>query len=414
MVPNSGEQGGELTLCIVYGRFRLLLFACIFSLLCNQRSLASTSFYPPSQTLEKQDFELSLSGKRILSLGERYDQNGNIVFPVDDEDYVRMESGLIVRYGFSDLLEFRSGVNYRRNTSWDQQNNQSNAVGIESAMLGARFSMVESINRFVAVDVEFRSLMGKRISPEDYDELDKIQLGDEGQYFRVGGGLTMRLGTNVYFNSDMGVVLPGKDLSIESDFDFSLYWDRGPFSIGAGFDGVFSFRQDDYTDDPSDKPRGDSVGITHTIRSVNRNYYGAYGAINLALFKGLRVEFQGGQILGGEFWDRKNVALLNLVYRSSEGHDQRVRESFKQYDLQAEVIKVSPQATFVKIGRGLSSNISKGMRFDLYRVGHLEESVLVASGSVFKVNLDYSIVKILKVFRTDIRIEEGFTARGRR
>ena len=207
---------------------------------------------------------------------------------------------------------------------------------------------------------------------------------------------------------------------MESDFDFSLYWAKGAFALGGGVNGIFSFEQDDYGDAPGDKPFR-AVGSTNTINSVDRSYYQMYGAIHLSLSDRLRGELLGGQVLSGEFWDQQGLIQFNLVFHGGERaqqqkQNQQVREVFKDYEVEAEVVKVSPRGTLVKIDKGFSSGINKGMRFDIYDADGQRTSVLVASGAVFKVNSEDAIVKILQVFREDkdAGIKEGYAARGKR
>ena len=362
-----------------------------------------SAYYSPAETVQKGGVEFSLGGENTFSTG-MYDEDGDEVDFAYEEDYEREEYRGGVRYGLSDKLELNGRLNYRKNRSWNEDGDREEVDDLESVGLGLRYQLVEKSDISFALSAEVRALL----SEENGEEL---LLGDEGEYFRMGVAQDLSLGGNFHIASQVNLVLPAKDQSIESGYDFTLYWDQGSFALGVGINGIYSYERDDYSDNPEDKPVGNR-GSTHTIASVNRSFVRGHAVLNLKLPWGLLAELRGGQVMQGSFWDQESFGSFSLVYRNRADRSQEVRSSFKQYDVEAQVLKVSPEGTFVKIDRGLSDGIQKGIRFDIYEVDFRGNSVLIASGRVFKVGLDSSIVKILKIFDENGRLAEGQVARG--
>ena len=293
------------------------------------------------------------------------------------------------------------------------------ARGFESAFLAGKFSLYQGAQYSLALEAVVGKYLSREVSlnaaGNAAKDLDKVELSDRGEFYRLGPAVSFYLGNGFHLNTRNGVVLPGEDQSIEYAFDFSFYWMATAFALGVGLDGVYSFDDDDYGDNPRQKPFR-AVGSTHSINSINRNFHRLYGAINLNLAGGLRVELMAGEVLDGEWWDQFAFTQVNLIYRKDdpERFQKRVESSFKEYEVEAQVISVSPRGLLAKIDKGHASGIFKGMRFDIYDSDHHGKNVLVATGSVFRVSEDESIVKILKWFKEDSKIEEGFKARGKR
>ena len=278
-------------------------------------------------------------------------------------------------------------------------------------MLGLRYGFYRSPGYSLALDLEVRKLLARPVSSESPGESsDKVELSDEGEFFRLGSIITIPFSKQFSLSGDWGLVLPAKNQSVESNFDLALYWSKRRLAIGLGLDGIFSYRQDDFTHDPGQKP-SKPIGQTDTINSINRSYQRGYAAIHLRLSRHLRGELRGGEVWGGKSWDRQLFGQFNLVYRQADEYG-RVFKYFKQYHVEAQVLKISPRGQLLKIDRGFSSNVEKGMRFDIYQEDHLAESILVASGRVFAVRADTAVIKILKIFREDVKIEQGDIARG--
>ena len=86
-------------------------------------------------------------------------------------------------------------------------------------------------------------------------------------------------------------------------------------------------------------------------------------------------------------------------------------DAFKEYHVDGSVLKVSARGNFIRIDQGLSTDVEKGMKFDIYQTDYFGGNVLVASGVAYDVGADWSVIKLLKKYK-EIEIKPGFAARG--
>jgi hypothetical protein len=133
-----------------------------------------------------------------------------------------------------------------------------------------------------------------------------------------------------------------------------------------------------------------------------------YIGMSLLLGNAVRLQFQGSTDIGGKNIDKNNVIGVNLIY-VTDGQDpvEVKKKAFKEYKVEAEVIQVSPKAKFIKIDKGISDDLNKGVDVDIYAEGEL-----VASGVIFKAGTSSAVVKIMKMYR-QVTIEPGFAVRAK-
>ena len=375
-------------------------------------------YFSSAMTLPKSSWLGALSWREFITK-EELDHEGRAEKRQGGEGYQRFEYEAVLGYGISRALMVRLGTQYRKNVSISRGGTEFGAAGLESVMLGLRYALAQSARYSFAWDVEARQLLAKAVgSPLEADEggrdqAGNIALGDEGQFFRIGLAGDWQWGEKFLVAGDLGVVAPAKDQSLEAAFDVALYLRRRQFAIGLGVEGVVSLGGDEFSDAPEQKPLK-AAGLTATINSVNRSYTEAYGRIDLALSDGWSLQLLGGQTIAGASWDNRLFAQAGIVYRSVDKTvDRQVKQQFNQYAIEGEVTKVSSRGGLIKVNRGLSHGVAKGMRFDIYRVDYVGGNVLIAAGRVFKVGASACVVKLLKFFTQGAKIEQGYVARGR-
>jgi hypothetical protein len=292
--------------------------------------------------------------------------------------------------------------------------NEATVSGLESALVGMKYSFAENDRWRFALDAQFRSTF---YSNEVYEQTqtvpdDEIILGDDGQEIKLGGGLSYQFSRSNYFNSNLYYVIPPNELSAEVAYDLNVTWALEKWWFYFGLAGVSSLSADQYTTDETSKPRM-STANSALYNSINRAYTRPYLglAYNATSWK-LGAEFAA--INSGVSTDSGSEYSLNYTW-SNDGitREDRKIESFKEYDVDSAIIKISPRKNFVKIDQGLAQEIEKGMKFDIFQTDYFGGNILVASGVVFEVGTDWSIIKVMKKFN-QIEIKEGFAARGYR
>jgi hypothetical protein len=154
------------------------------------------------------------------------------------------------------------------------------------------------------------------------------------------------------------------------------------------------------------------TGYTALYNGINRSYIAPFVGANF-MIGNLRFGGQFAVYTKGVSTDGGKEILVSLSYLKGGKTIERIRESkFKEYDVEATVIKISPRGVFLKIDKGASSAIEKGMKIDIYKGDYFNQSILVGYGIVYEVKSDFAIVKLLRKYRKKIRIKVGFTARG--
>ncbi len=92
--------------------------------------------------------------------------------------------------------------------------------------------------------------------------------------------------------------------------------------------------------------------------------------------------------------------------------EERKLSEFKEYGIDASIIKTSPRGLFIKIDHGVAQDVEKGMRFDIYKTDYFGGNLLIAEAVAFEVGNDWAILKVVKTFR-DVPIEKGQAARSK-
>ena len=117
-------------------------------------------------------------------------------------------------------------------------------------------------------------------------------------------------------------------------------------------------------------------------------------------------------IAAGASTDKGIEAGVHIAW-STQGAQEEDRKvgRFKEYLVEGTVLKLSPRGKFIKIDQGLSNDVTKGLRFDIYKTDFFGGNVLVAAGIAYEVGSDWAIIRLVKRYEK-IQIKKGFTARG--
>ena len=240
-----------------------------------------------------------------------------------------------------------------------------------------------------------------------------IVLGDPGNEYEWGGNLTWFANSKTSLSIHLGHRQPPDQLSQEIYYLLELFWQKRNRGLSLGVDGIISLQMDPYIMESSRKSAKKKLtGGTYLYNSFNRQSFKPYAALHYRLSPRWTVSLgasQNMQVLSG---DRGLEISLNLS-RSSKGisHTKKKIGKFKEYFIESNVTQVSKKQLFIRINQGLTADISKGMKFDIYQMGFTGDNTLIASGIAWKVGLNKSIIRIFKRY-TDKKIQRGMVARG--
>lgn len=375
---------------------------------------AQISYVAPTRILTKKAYQLGVTGEYWKS-SKRVDKDGK-KFPFEDgESFSRIQSEVAGAYGLTENLQLGGGVRFRQNASkvfnpTTTEIDSETSSGVQSAFVNAMFAFKPVDQLHYAVEGTYR------YTPYTNEESTasspgSLILGDDGNEYSVGFGVTYASKTNNFLSGRTGYRKPGQDLASE------IYWQvEGALAwkyvaLVAGVDGVSSMNNDPFEDDLPNRPvyETGSSGLYH---GVNREWLAPYAGINFALGQSWRVEFKGSQVVSGKSTDLGTNFGISLIRRVDDKKTDKADSRFKDYDFEASITKISPKKGFVVIDKGISDDVQKGMKIDFYEFDYVGGNILLARGIVIQSKADSSIVKVTHLYNTKKELKEGVVARG--
>ncbi len=391
---------------------KLFFLLCI--LLTCLSSWAQTSYIGPTKILIKKGYQLGVQADTFNS-SERVDKNGHKLDFKSGDSFLRMQSEVSGFYGLTNTLQIGGGTRFRQNSSrsLNETTNKidsESATGIESTSLNFIYAF-QPVNKFhYSLDGQYRY---RTFSNEESigPGPTSLILGDDGNDYLIGAGVSYYSEKNNFLTARFGYRDPGKHLSEE------LYWQiEGALvwrylALVAGVDGVSSLSNDPYGNNLLEKPIF-NTGSTYLYHTSNREIVSPYVGMNLALGDSWRIELKGSQVISGRSTDLGTALGVSLFKRVEEQKSSFPDKSFKEYDFEASITKLSPKKGFVVIDKGISDDVQKGMKIDFFESDYIGGNLLLGRGIVVESKSGSSVVKITQIFNTKKDFSEGVIARG--
>lgn len=346
---------------------------------------------------------------------KRIDKDGNDLTFTGSESFSRIQSEVAGSYGLTENFQIGGGVSFRQNDSSkfntitsSQENDTS--VGVQSTFFNFMYAF-KPVGRLQYTLDGLIKYMPYTNEESTSTKTGKLILGDDGAEYSFGLGVTYSSVKNNFLTFKGGYRIPGNDMSSEFYWiiEGALAWKT--IALVAGVDGVSSFKNDPYEGDPQNKPLL-NTGSTYLYNSTNREWIAPYAGVNFAFSPFWRIELRGRQIVTGVSTDLGTAFGASLIRRVDNNKSGKIDSKFKDYDFEGNVTKVSAKKGFVVIDKGLSDDISKGMRIDFFQSDYLGGNVLLARGVVLQVKASTSVIKVTEVFNTKSELKEGTLARG--
>jgi hypothetical protein len=385
------------------------------ALLIVPSSWGQTSYVPTTRLLREKGYQLNL-GADYFSTQSTVDDKGKATKLPGGSKFARTQGDVNGYYGAADNFQIGLGMRFRQNQStfYDGQNVQHTPSqgGIQSTMLSLMYSFKPVGKLQYTLEGMFRYTPYTNENVRSKPNRDNIILGDDGNEYSGGLGVTYSSESNNYYTFRGGLRRPGKDLSSEFYYqaEAALAWRT--VALVAGIDGLHSLGTSPYGSfSDSDRPVFNSAN-TNLYNSVNREWITPYIGVNVALSKYWRVEFRGSQVVQGRSTDLGTGFGIQLIRRVDKAETKAIDSKFKTYDLEVTVTKISKKKAYIVIDRGLSGDVNKGMIFDFFEFDYTGGNVLVARGVVIRTKADSSIVKITQRYNTKKDIKEGLIGRA--
>ena len=332
----------------------------------------------------------------------------------DGDAFYRLEGELSFLYGFSRKLKLEVGMRSRQNVSVIKRERESiKESGLESYFVKALYSRAIHRRLVSAFTLEVRESTYQNDFYESASELpdDYMVLGDGEREFTLGLALSWQWDTHSIFDLWAGYRIPAKHLAQEIPYVGRAVWIGSAWAFYAGVDGVASLNNDEFSEDPEQRPLL-PVGNTRLYNGLNRQYIAGHLGLYRS-FSRWRWGLEAGSVFNGTSTDGGGRVIMTLVL-GNRGYDKDDRkiEEFKEYTIEATVTKVSPKGSYLQIDQGTVNDVEKGMKFDIFKTGFMGENTLVAEGIVHIVKSSKSLIKLSKKIKK-VRIKEGFVARAR-
>lgn len=387
----------------------LISFAACIAFFSSVNAFALAPYLGGAELLNAKAYSIAVESSVFNTTGH-FDYTG-AKFPLSsDSSYRLIDADLKISYGISSNLQL-SAFGKGRSVKSIKEGFSANNSGPESAGVEAKYAFAPINSLVYAVGIRYRKTLytnttyiNKQIPPKD-----QVILGDDGSEYGVDfyGTYNSRPWK---FDFLVGYNSPPNSLSSEMIYKAEAFYRFGGIGLFTGLEGIKSLNRDQYTDTPTLKPLM-SVGESLLFNSLNREKMAPYIGANYAFNKVL-VTLKGQTVISGHSTDKGNSILLGMSWGSTgvTAESQKI-DSFKEYHIDGSVLKVSARGNFIKIDQGLSTDVEKGGKFDIYQTDYFGGNELVGSGVVYELGADWSVIKLVKKYK-EIEIKPGFAARG--
>jgi hypothetical protein len=379
----------------------------IFLFLFCHQAYSAQYFPTEAELLNSSAHLIQLSTSYFQTTGF-FDETGILsALPVGDS-FSMLESDFKISYGISKNFEAAVAAKIR-NVNSVRGINPVMKTAAESAGVFLKYGF-PTVGAFkTAIGARYRQTLytNRKYDPPQIAPDTELVLGDDGSEYAVDFFSTVTK-SSMKFIGNFSYFSPANFLSPEIPYKLEWQYLFTKMAISIGVDGVLSLHKDPLTSQT--KPQM-SLGATHLFNSINREMLAPYLGVNYSL-KSFAIGLIGKAVIRGKSTDAGNSLALNISTGSEGVTSESIKvNSFKEYHIDGSVLKISTKGNLVKIDQGLSSDVEKGMTFDIYQTDYFGGNVLVASGIVIEIGSDWSNIKLIKKYK-EIEIKPGFAARG--
>lgn len=335
-----------------------------------------------------------------------YDEDGGERAFNEGDNFKMVNADFKLSYGLASNLETSLLFRYRNVTGMNQQFAVSNS-GPESAGVEVKYSFPPVDKTRYAAGLYYRQTLYTNTAYPTAAAVpaDSIILGDDGTEYGVGLYVTHNSGP-WKFDGHGIYVSPPNDLSGEVQFKGEGLYQFSQLALVGGVEGIYSLSRNQLEQKPNL-----ARGPGSMFNSLNRQWMAPYAGLNYA-FESFMLTLRGSTIVSGRSTDKGTSGSVGLSWSTPGVTAEAVKiESFKEYHIDGSVLKVSARGNFIKIDQGLSTDVEKGMKFDIYQTDYFGGNVLVGSGVAYEVGSDWAVIKLTKKYK-EIEIKPGFAARG--
>jgi len=388
------------------------LFYCFPSMAFEEPDAPKDGFWGPlpsyrlkTDTIRYRSIELGLSGNYFSTTGY-FNEEGEKINLNEGDSYNRTDLLLFGGYGFGEYFDTSFGFLYRTHNSVKSESDMSSS-GIESVAVEGKYKVDLYEKLTLAISLSFKGKMYENDPDTTGVGQEKMILGDDGYEMMMKGILTYQRTAHHYFTGEMGYrSYSSDDISSDLPWLIETSWIKPRFAFILGLRGILSMNEDEGL-----ARTAYNQGATQLYNAVNPFYTEPFIGVNF-LTGQTRFGLELSQRVMGSNTDQGYTIAASLTWNSSneERKDQIKIHTVKEYSIEATVTQVSPRGLFIKIDKGVSSNVEKGETADIYMTNELGGNVLLATGIVYDTGVDSAIIKLTKKYK-NINIKSGYVVR---
>lgn len=333
-----------------------------------------------------------------------YDNSGNKLSQNAGDSFTLLDWNFKYSKGIKGKYEASSFLNYRIVKSESQSSSAANS-GFESAGFAGKY-LIHSDNllrSMFGVHLKKALFQNTQYTTASPPPSDKVALGDDGLEYGLDYFLTYYSNLKK-IDFQIGYNRPASNLSSEITYNIAAIFSANKWAFFGGGGGIFSLKNDSYTNSTSQKPligSGNSLLFNSTNREVMFLNAGAqYPIDNFVL--GLKGETvisgrstdKGNSIFFNIRWEPKSVIVANAAISSKDFADHK-------YFADGFVEKVANKGEYLKINIGLDKKLYLGAFVDIFNINDYAKGIPVATGVISKVDSTTAIVKINTKYSTN-------------
>jgi hypothetical protein len=396
------------------------LWILLLLLMASSNLRAGSVYRSFGRTINEKEYEIVWKNT-YSQTRNRWDVNGKGVTLEQGESYVVLDTEFSFFYSFIQDLQFETGVRARRVNSrrWDGNETQSvSNSAIESGYVSSMFSFKPVGNTLFSIEGTYRQFTYhnptfRAATPDEF-----VVMGDGGRSIQFGTSLSYYHSNDWISSFKVIYRNPSTDLSNE----VNIFYEGASLMKGSGLywgvDYLHSLKQDEYdtsipyTTATNNKPEI-GRGAGYRYNSVNREWFKVYAGVNFNMSAKTHLRVASSYAINGKSTDQDWTTSLSLVISPVSTTLRQKRDKvFKEYTVEADIIKVSGSGKFIVINAGLEDGVRKGMVFDIFDFDFEGGNQLLAKAKAYRVNASESILVLTDKFRR-IRINKKHVARGR-
>ncbi len=351
---------------------------------------------------------------------DEYDSDGEVLTSVYDKKFTLMDHDFMFNYGLTSNLEMQTDLKIRQikgSLSSRTNHYEASNSGVESLKGEILYNLgvFQKINYGLSLFYRqtFYSTEKKLLGLFSLND-EEIALGDDGSEY--GGGVFFSAGNSrqknqFLYDGELQFVSPPNDLASEMHYQLGAHYIFSQFMVSVGLKGIFNISSDEYSDDPANKPVNSAQNYTSLFNSINRSFTAPYLGMTYA-FENFSLGLSYSQKLSPISTDNGHEIVFSLTSekKSQKSLNDKINK-FKEYHLEASIIKISKNSSFLKIDIGLEQEVEKGKIFDIFLTNFNGGNEIIGEAIVYEVGADWSILKVLKKYKnTELKI--GMTVRG--